>query len=145
MNLESGPLMRKHPVQVADDEADIDMTPMLDVVFIMLIFFIVTASFVKERALDMSSPDNDNPPPPSKEDNTILVRIEESGRIWVEDTPTDVGGVQPNVKRLIAQNPKAKVVIQPDPKSKADYMLRVLDQSRAAGAEASIAAIETGP
>lgn len=125
-----------------DDQSEPDMTPMLDVVFIMLIFFIVTASFVKESGLDMSSPDDDNPPPPTQEDNTILVRIEETGRIWVEDTPTEIGGVKPNVKRLAAQNPQAKVVIQPDPKSKADSMLRVLDQARAAGVDASIASMQ---
>lgn len=125
-----------------DDDADIDMTPMLDVVFIMLIFFIVTASFVKEMGLDMNSPDDNNePPPPNQQDNTILIRIEESGRIWVEDALTDVGGVQPNVKRLHAQNPKSKVVIQPDAKAKTDLMIQVLDQSRAAGVDASIAQI----
>lgn len=124
-----------------DDEADIDMTPMLDVVFIMLIFFIVTASFVKEFGLDMNSPDDNNEPPPNQQDNTILIRIEESGRIWVEDSPTDIGGIQPNVKRLHAQNPKAKVVIQPDAKAKTDLMIQVLDQSRAAGVDASIAEI----
>lgn len=124
-----------------DDEADIDMTPMLDVVFIMLIFFIVTASFVKEIGLDMNSPDEDSNTTPPPEDNTILIRIEDSGRIWVEDSPTDIGGVQPSVKRLHAQNPKAKVVIQPDAKAKTDLMIQVLDQSRAAGVDASIAQI----
>ena len=123
-----------------DDEADIDMTPMLDVVFIMLIFFIVTASFVKESGLDMSGQSNDDAPPnPDPDKASILIRIEETGRIWVDDTPTDVGGVKPNVKRLTAQRPDAKVIIQPHPKSKTDLMMRVLDQSRAAGAEASIA------
>ena len=127
----------------SDDDSDIDLTPMLDVVFIMLIFFIVTASFVKEMGLDMSSPDKTDAPP-SKDNASILIRIEETGRIWVDDTPTDVGGVKPNVKRLSAQNPKAKVVIQPHPKSKTDLMIRVLDQSRAAGVMASIASLEVG-
>jgi len=133
--------MRKLAVgQQGDDEAEIDMTPMLDVVFIMLIFFIVTASFVKESGLDMSGQNNDDAPPSTDPDKaSILIRIEESGRIWVDDTPTDVGGVQPNVKRLTAQRPEAKVIIQPDPKSKTDLMIRVLDQARAAGAQASIA------
>ncbi len=129
----------------ADEEADVDLTPMLDVVFIMLIFFIVTASFVKESGLDMNSPDNSDQPPPDKiENNSILIRISETGRIWVDETLTDIDGVQPNVKRLSAQNPKAKVVIQPEPKSKADLMIRVLDQSRAAGVDASIASVQGG-
>lgn len=125
-----------------DDDSEVNMTPMLDVVFIMLIFFIVTASFVKERGLEMNSPDNDNPPPPTEEDSTIMVRIEESGRIWVEETPTEIGGIKPNVKRLAAQKPQAKVVIQPAGKSKTDIMLRVLDQARAAGVDASIASVD---
>ena len=125
-----------------DDDSDIDMTPMLDVVFIMLIFFIVTASFVKEFGLDMNSPDeNKEPPPPTAENNTILIRIESSGRIWVNDATTDLSGVESNVKRLHAQNPKSKVVIQPDAKAKTSIMIGVLDQSRAAGVDASIASI----
>ncbi len=129
-------------VQV-DDDSDIDMTPMLDVVFIMLIFFIVTASFVKESGLSMSSPNDQDEPPPQDviEDNTILIRIEASGKIWIDETTTDIDGVKPSVKRLHAQNPKAKVVIQPDPKSKTDLMIRVLDQARAADVEASIASL----
>ena len=125
-----------------DDDSDIDMTPMLDVVFIMLIFFIVTASFVKEFGLDMNSPDENNePPPPTAENNTILIRIESSGRIWINDSTTDISGVESNVQRLFAQNPKSKVVIQPDAKAKTNLMISVLDQSRAAGVDASIASI----
>lgn len=128
----------KMSVQPPEDESDIDMTPMLDVVFIMLIFFIVTASFVKETGLDMSSSDKDEAPPTSANNNTILIRIEESGRIWIDATITDIDGVQSSIKRLHAQNPEANVVIQPDPKAKTDLMIRVLDQSRAADVEASI-------
>jgi biopolymer transport protein ExbD len=124
-----------------DDDSDIDMTPMLDVVFIMLIFFIVTASFVKEIGLDMNSPDENTPPPPDTANTTILIRIEESGRIWLNDAPTDIGGVQPSVQRLHAQNPKSKVVIQPDGKAKTDLMIQVLDQARAANVDASIASV----
>lgn len=123
--------------QPPDDESDIDLTPMLDVVFIMLIFFIVTASFVKEFGLDMSSPDREDTPIDTKSD-TILIRIEENGRIWVDETLTDIEGVQSSVKRLHAQNPKANVVIQPDPRAKTDMMIRVLDQARSAGVNASI-------
>lgn len=131
--------------QPPEDDSDIDMTPMLDVVFIMLIFFIVTASFVKESGLDMSSSQQDDAPPTTaNNNNTILIRIESSGRIWVDETITDIDGVQSSVKRLHAQNPEAKVVIQPDPKAKTDLMIRVLDQSRAADVEASISPVFEG-
>jgi biopolymer transport protein ExbD len=130
--------------QPPEDESDIDLTPMLDVVFIMLIFFIVTASFVKEFGLDMSSPDREDTPVESSK-NTIMIRIEESGRIWIDDTLTDIEGVQSSVKRLHAQNPKANVVIQPDPRAKTNVMIRVLDQARSAGVNASIAPLfDTG-
>lgn len=131
-------------VQPPEDESDIDLTPMLDVVFIMLIFFIVTASFVKEFGLDMSSPDRDDTPVDTKNNNTIMIRIEENGRIWIDETLTDIEGVQSSVKRLHAQNPKANVVIQPDPRAKTDVMIRVLDQARSAGVNASIAPLFEG-
>jgi biopolymer transport protein ExbD len=134
--------MARHiSVQPPEDDSDIDMTPMLDVVFIMLIFFIVTASFVKESGLDMSSSDRDDTTAPSKTNNTILIRIEQSGRIWIDESMTDIAGVQSSVKRLHAQNPEANVVIQPDPKAKTDLMIRVLDQSRSAGVNASISPV----
>jgi biopolymer transport protein ExbD len=128
-------------VQLPEDESDIDMTPMLDVVFIMLIFFIVTASFVKEAGLDMSSSEQDSNINTKANNNTILIRIESSGRIWIDDSITDIEAVQSSVKRLHAQNPEARVVIQPDPKAKTDLMIRVLDQSRAADVEASISPV----
>jgi biopolymer transport protein ExbD len=132
----------KISAQPPEDESDIDMTPMLDVVFIMLIFFIVTASFVKEFGMDMSSSESDDTQiNTSANNNTILIRIEESGRIWVDETLTDIAGVQSSVKRLVAQNPEANVVIQPDPKAKTDLMIRVLDQSRAADVNASISPV----
>lgn len=132
--------MRRHGFKRQEnDDSDIDMTPMLDVVFIMLIFFIVTASFVKEAGLEMSGQKNNDAPPSNDPDKaSILIRIEDTGRIWVDETPTDVGGVKPNVKRLTAQRPEAKVIIQAHPKSKTDIMMRVLDQSRAAGADAQV-------
>jgi biopolymer transport protein ExbD len=128
-------------VQLPEDESDIDMTPMLDVVFIMLIFFIVTASFVKEAGLDMSSSEQDSNINTKANNNTILIRIESTGRIWIDDSITDIEAVQSSVKRLHAQNPEARVIIQPDPKAKTDLMIRVLDQSRAADVEASISPV----
>jgi biopolymer transport protein ExbD len=134
--------MRRMPVQPQLDDAEIDLTPMLDVIFIMLIFFIVTASFVKEFGMDMNTPQEDSAPPTKQtEDNTILIRIENSGQIWVEETIVDIAAIKSTVKRLHAQNPKAKVVIQPAAKSKTDLMIRVLDQSRAADVNASIAQV----
>lgn len=125
-----------------EETADLDMTPLLDVVFIMLIFFIVTASFVTESGLDVSSSESDQHTPVDPSKRSIMIRIEESGRIWVNETMTDVDGVKPNVKRLSAQNPQAKVLIRPEPRSKTDLMIRVLDQSTAAGVKASLVTVK---
>lgn len=138
-------MARLKSAQPPEDESDIDMTPMLDVVFIMLIFFIVTASFVKESGLDMSASEQDDTQVnTAANNNTILIRIEANGRIWIDETITDIEGVQSSVKRLHAQNPEANVVIQPDPKAKTDLMIRVLDQSRSAGVNASISPVFEG-
>ncbi|GIX22234.1 MAG: biopolymer transporter ExbD [Gammaproteobacteria bacterium] len=126
-----------------DEAAELDMTPLLDVVFIMLIFFIVTASFVKEAGLDVSAEEgvtSNEPADPEK--RNITVRIEASGRVWVNETPATLDGVQAAIKRLYAQNPQAKVFIRPDPKARTEWLLRVLDQANAAGVPASLVAPE---
>ena len=124
-----------------EERVDIDLTPMLGVVFIMLIFFIVTASFVKERDLDVASSQTDQTAEVDPEKRSIMIRIEESGRVWINETPTNIDGVKPNVKRLSAQSPAAKVLIRPDPHAKTDLMIRVLDQATAAEVQASIVSL----
>jgi biopolymer transport protein ExbD len=121
-----------------EEAVELDMTPLLDVVFIMLIFFIVTASFIKESGLDVSAEKSSEQKPADPEKQNITVRIEEGGRIWVNETPTNIDGVPANIKRLHAKNPGSKVLIQPDPKAKTRLMIQVLDQSNAAGVPASL-------
>lgn len=115
------------------DEAEVDMTPMLDIVFIMLIFFIVTATFVNERGLDVTRPDSDEPPPESKS-VTILIEITEAGTISMEGRTIDMRAVRANVERLIAENPDSSVVVQADPQSESNLLVGVMDQARQAGA-----------
>ncbi|MBP01387.1 MAG: biopolymer transporter ExbD [Rhodospirillaceae bacterium] len=119
--------------RVSSDEAEVDMTPMLDIVFIMLIFFIVTATFVNERGLDVTRPDSDEPPPNQKT-MTILISIAESGIISIDGRDIDVRAVRANVERLIAENPDSSVVVQADPKSRSNLLVGVMDQARLAGA-----------
>jgi biopolymer transport protein ExbD len=119
--------------RTSSDEAEVDMTPMLDIVFIMLIFFIVTATFVNERGLDVTRPDSDEPPPNTKT-MTILVSIAESGIISIDGRDIDVRAVRANVERLIAENPDSSVVVQADPKSQSKLLVGVMDQARLAGA-----------
>ena len=114
------------------DEAEVDMTPMLDIVFIMLIFFIVTATFVNERGLDVTRPDSEDPPETAAV--TILVSISEAGVISMEGRDVDVRAVRANVERLIAENPESSVVVQAHPQSESNLMVGVMDQARLAGA-----------
>ena len=107
------------------------MTPMLDVVFIMLIFFVVTASFVKESGIDVDRPRADTAEP--KEHANILIAITESGEVWIQKRPIDVRAVRANIERLLAENPQGSVVIQADRSSKNGLLVDVMDQARLAG------------
>ncbi len=134
--------MKQHFQNLMDEEeATIDMTPMLDVVFIMLIFFIVTASFVKEAGIDVNRPEAATAV--KKDRANILVAISDKGEIWINKRKVDVRAVQANIERLYAENPQGTVVIQADRKSTTDILIKVMDASRAAGIQdVSIAAQE---
>lgn len=124
-----------------DQEEEINLTPMLDVVFIMLIFFIVTASFVKEAGIDVNRPEAATAV--KKERANILIAISDKGEIWINKRRIDVRAVQANVERLKAENPQGSVVIQADKKATTDTLIKVMDASRAAGVfDVSIAAQE---
>ena len=123
--------MRKFKKQ--DDEAEINMTPMLDIVFIMLIFFIVTASFVKEHGLDVNKPDNDNPPPPDPDKKNIIIKIDNNNNIFVDFRRVDIRSVRANIERLHAENPEGMVVIQALPDSHAGLIVEIYDQALLSG------------
>ena len=128
-------------LQDQDEKEEIDMTPMLDVVFILLIFFIVTASFVKEAGIDVNRPEAATAV--KKERANILVAISDKGDIWINKRKVDIRSVQANIERLKAENPQGTVVIQADKKSTTDTLIKVMDSARAAGVyDVSIAAQE---
>jgi len=130
--------MRRRRLQ-EQDETEVNLTPMLDVVFIMLIFFIVTASFVKEAGIDVSRPDAATAE--RKERGNILVAISESGQIWIDKRHVDIRAVRANIERMAAENPQGSVVIQADENSKNGILVQVMDAARLAGVEqVSIAA-----
>src|SRR5690606_1804001 len=107
---------------------------MLDVVFIMLIFFIVTASFVKEIGLDVNIPEkNDNPPPPDAPQN-ILVRISADNQIWIDNRRVDELAIRSNIERMRAELPKASVIISANIKANTGAYVTVADAAREAGA-----------
>ena len=115
-----------------EEDNEINLTPMLDVVFIMLIFFIVTASFVNEAGLDVNRPDA--PVTESKpEDANILVAISANDEIYIDRRLIDPRAVRANIERLHAENPNGSVVIQPNKKSTNKMLVTVMDASRLAG------------
>lgn len=122
-----------------DEEADINMTPMLDVVFIMLIFFIVTASFVKETGIDVNRPNAATAE--VKERGNILVAITDTGDVWIDRRRVDPRALRANIERLHAENPQGAVVIQADRESRNAMLVEVMDAARLAGvSNVSIAA-----
>lgn len=126
--------MRNQLAKVLNDQEEaeeINMTPMLDVVFILLIFFIVTASFVKEAGIEVNRPEASTAV--KKERANILVAISNKGEIWINKRRIDVRAVQANIERLKAENPQGTVVIQADKKATTDVLIKVMDSARAAG------------
>ena len=132
--------MRMNMSQFDDEEEDaVNLTPMLDVVFIMLIFFIVTASFVKEAGIDVNRPSAATAE--RKEKGNILVAISENNQIWIDRRQVDPRALRANLERMHAENPNGAVVIQADEESKNKLLVQVMDAARTVGVKnVSIAA-----
>jgi biopolymer transport protein ExbD len=124
-------LIRRRFRQENDNE--VDLTPMIDIVFIMLIFFIVTTSFVKESGVDVNRPTASTAEKKSK--GNILIAIRPNGDIWIDKREIDIRAVKANVQRLIAKSPQSSVIIQSDTDAKTGVLVRVMDQIRLAGVE----------
>ncbi|NRA61349.1 MAG: biopolymer transporter ExbD, partial [Psychrobium sp.] len=116
-----------------DDEAEIDMTPMLDIVFIMLIFFIVTTSFVKESGFDVNKPKAQQAS--KKKSANIFIAVDNAGRIHMEKRVVDIKRVRANIERMLAESPEAAVMIQGDVDTKHGIIVKVMDQVKAAGVD----------
>ncbi len=125
--------MRKHiaNIKTEQDEAEINLTPMLDVVFIMLIFFIVTATFIRETGLDVNRPDQDQAQV-VQEEGAILVIIDSTDDIWIDRRVIDPKAVRANIERLHAEDPERPVVIQAANASSAQMLVTIMDAARQA-------------
>ena len=132
--------MRRKRVRQEED-ADIDITTMLDIVFIMLIFFIVTATFVKESGIDVTRPDAETAVKQNRV--AILIAIRDNNEIWINRRQVDLASVRANVEKLHAENPQVGAVIQADREAETGVLVEIMDQVRLAGVGAiSIAAEE---
>lgn len=124
------------------EEASIDITPLIDIVFIMLIFFIVTATFVKETGLDVNKPDIPLQQNQNNENKNILIAIDANDGIWIGPRRIDLRSVRPNIERMYAENPEAAVVIQAAKKSTNEMMVKIMDAARQVDRNISIAMAE---
>ena len=120
--------MRK---QKDEEEKVADLTPMLDVVFIMLIFFIVTATFIKETGIEINRPDTETAE--MKKTVSLLVAVSADSNIWIDKKKVDIRNVRPLMEKLHAENPKGGLVIQADSESKVEKVLAIMDSARAIG------------
>jgi biopolymer transport protein ExbD len=120
-------------------ESEVNLTPMLDVVFIMLIFFIVTASFVKESGIEITRPGASTAT--RNEKGNILIAITETNQVWMDRRQIDPKSLRANIERMRAENPNGAVIIQADVKSQNGLLVKVMDAAKLAGVKSiSIAA-----
>jgi biopolymer transport protein ExbD len=131
--------MRHQHVDDEGGEQAINLTPLIDMVFILLIFFMVTSSFVKETGVEVDRPSAATAT--IKQQAAILIGVTAEGEVWIDKRRVDIRAVRANVERQHAENPEGAVVIMADRKAPTGVVIRVLDQSRLAGVESvSIAA-----
>lgn len=129
--------MKKIAGRRKSDDGKIDLTPMLDVVFILLIFFVVTATFLSETSISAASSDNNNSdqPPPDDDKKNILFEIGPNNEIILNGQPRPIIATQirSNIDQLKAENPAASVIIQPNPDSNVSTLVLIMDSARQAG------------
>lgn len=123
-------MRRRHRI---DDEAEINITPMLDIVFIMLIFFIVTTSFVKETGLEVSRPSNTPPKEVKEQKGPIVIKIDSGSLISIKGRTLEPRAVQANLEREKAEKPDSPLIIAAHPEADTESLVTVLDAAKAVG------------
>jgi len=123
--------MRRRHTKTHGGAADIDLTPLIDMVFILLIFFIVTTSFVKEAGIEVSRPSAHSAK--SKSKGNIMIAISENGEVWMDKRRIGIETVRANVERMRVESPEGAVIVLADEGSETGLLVRVIDQARLAG------------
>jgi biopolymer transport protein ExbD len=128
-------MRKKHiaAVQLESEDNEINLTPMLDVVFIMLIFFIVTATFIRESGLEAQRPDQNDQPQVLQEDGAILVIIDNNDDLWIDGQVIDERRVRARIEAMHAENIERPVVIQAEPNSSTAKLVGVMDAAQLVG------------
>lgn len=113
--------------------AELNIAPLIDMVFILLIFFLVNTSFVKETGIDVNRPAASTAVVQHK--GTIMIGVDENNQVYMDHRQIDIRAVRANVERALAENPEGGVVVVPDRISDAGVVIAVMDGCRQAGAE----------
>ncbi len=133
-------MARRHAT--ADEETEINITPMLDIVFIMLIFFIVTTSFIKDPGLEVNRPEAETAI--SKQLGNILIAISDTGQIWMDKKRVELPGVRGEVERARLESPESSVIVIADKDAPTGAVIDVMDQIRMAGVKSIAVAAQPG-
>ena len=136
--------MRRGRRRKNEDEADVDMTPMLDIVFIMLIFFIVTAVFLDETGLDLTQPPpppEDTPPPPDQAP-AIIVYVDNNSACSVDGLSTTCNRVLARIERQLADKPGASVIMRFHPEAKHRVLINLKDGLDGKGLQSKIEVVQ---
>ncbi|MCC4286901.1 ExbD/TolR family protein [Vreelandella aquamarina] len=135
-------MRRRRSIEAADDSNEVNLTPMLDVVFIMLIFFIVTTSFIKESGVEIDRPEASAATP--RPDAQVLIAVTPKGAVWVDGQPVDLHRVGQQVAGMLSG--EGSVVIQADRESTTGVLIEVMDRLQQAGVEqVAVAASRSAP
>ncbi len=131
--------MKLHSEDEESGTTEINLTPLIDMVFILLIFFVVTSSFVKESGIEVNRPSAKSAE--RQERGNIIISITKQGEIWIDRRRINISALRANVERLHAENPEGSVIIASDRDARTGILVEALDQARLAGvANVSIAA-----
>ncbi len=125
-------MSRKHRHKI-EDETEVDMTPMLDIVFIMLIFFIVTTSFIKEAGIEINRPNKNQSEAPPNPTSPIVIRIGDSGDVTIGPSLIEVAQVEARVSVALAKKPKAAVIVMTSESARTGIVIGVVDAVKKAG------------
>lgn len=135
--------MRFHRHAHVQEDAGIDLAPMLDFFLNLLIFFIIIAAFVRDAGIEVQQPVAQTTQ--KQQRNNILIAISPSGEIWLDRQTIDIRLLRGQIERLRALNPDAAVVVQADKDARTGLLVQVMDQARLAGVQrVAIAAREPG-
>ncbi|SER62704.1 outer membrane transport energization protein ExbD (TC 2.C.1.1.1) [Vreelandella subterranea] len=134
-------MRRRRSMGSADENTEVNLTPMLDVVFIMLIFFIVTTSFIKESGIEINRPESSDASP--RPDAQVLVALSPEGAVWVDGRAIDAHRVGEEVAGMLSED--GSVVIQADRESTTGLLIEVMDRLDQAGVDqVAVAASRSG-